>query len=299
MATALTRLVMAVATVAATACSIDVRGDEAVVREERRFAVGADLELTVSTFDGALEVLSWDRPEVLVEIERRAASGGDAQALEVTAEQQGNRLIIDAPRPARSGGDSVIQLGGSRSPSVNFRVTVPSRLTLDARTGDGAVAARDLAGRITLRTADGAVNTDRLAGAVLVDSGDGAVIVRDVRGALDLHTGDGAVNVSGRLEALRIVTGDGPVRIDAAEGSTMTSEWTVESGDGAITVRLPPAFEAEIDAQSADGRITVEGLATATPSNDDDRPAQLRTTLGKGGQLLRLRTGDGPITIDR
>ena len=299
MATALKRILIAVAAVAAGACSIDVRGDEVVVREERRFAVGSDLELAVSTFDGSLEILSWDRPEVLVEIERRGASGADAQALDVRTEQQGNRLVVDAPTPPRIDRDSVIQLGGFRSPSVNFRVTAPARLTLDARTGDGAVAARDLGGRITLRTADGAVNTDRLSGAVLVDSGDGAVIVRDARGTLDLHTGDGAVNVSGRLEALRIVTGDGAVRVDAEDGSTMTSEWTVESGDGAITVRLPAALEAEIDAHSGDGRIRVEGLATATPSRDDDRPTQLRTTLGKGGQLLRLRTGDGPITIDR
>ena len=76
-------------------CSIDVRGDEIVVREERRFTVAGDLELALTTFDGAIEVRSWDRPEVLVEIERRAASGAEAQALEVRTSQEGNRLIVD------------------------------------------------------------------------------------------------------------------------------------------------------------------------------------------------------------
>jgi hypothetical protein len=299
MARTFTRFLIGLAAMAAAACSIDVRGEEVVVREERRFAVGADVDLAVSTFDGALEVRSWDRPEVLVEIERRGPSGADAQALEVRTEQQGNRLIVDAPRPNRGADEGVIHLGGFRSPSVSLRITAPARLMLDARTGDGAIAVRDLTGRITLHTADGAVNAERLAGAVLVDSGDGAVVVRELRGSLELHTGDGAVDVSGRLDALRIVTGDGAIRLAAQDGSSMTNEWTVESGDGAITVRLPDPFDAQIDAFSGDGRITVEGVATATPSNDSDGPAQLRTALGKGGHVLRLRTGDGPVTVNR
>lgn len=294
----LTRLAIATAAAAAAGCSIDVRGEQVVVREERRFTVDADLELAVSTFDGSLEIQSWDRPEVLIEIERRGASGAEAQALEVKTEQQGNRLVVDAPRPDQGGADSVIQLGASQSRSVSFRVTAPSRLTLDARTGDGAVAARNLAGRITIRTADGAVSTERLVGTVLVDSGDGAVVVRDAGGTLDLHTGDGAVDVNGRLETVRIVTGDGPVRLAAEDGSTMAGEWTIESGDGAIAVRLPDPFDAEIDAYSGDGRISVAGVATATPARDNDRPAQVRTPLGKGGPVLRLRTGDGPITVN-
>jgi hypothetical protein len=277
-------------------CSIDVRGDEIVVREERRFTVGADLELVLETFDGAIEVQSWDRAEVLVEIERRAAGAAEARALDVTSAQQGNRLSITALSPTRNRDESVVQIG--QSPSVSLRVSAPARLTLDARSGDGPIAARGLSGRITLRTADGPVNTDRAAGAVSINTGDGPVVVRDIRGTLDLHTGDGAVDVSGRLEALRLATGDGPVRVDAGEGSVMKSEWTVETGDGAITVRLPGAFDAEVDAYSGDGRISIDGVGNAT-SQGDDRPSQIRTRLGNGGSTLRVRTGDGPISVNR
>jgi hypothetical protein len=280
-------------------CSIDVRGDEIVVREERRFTVAGDLELALTTFDGAIEVRSWDRPEVLVEIERRAASGAEAQALEVRTSQEGNRLIVDAPNVRRTREDDVIQIGGRQSPSVSLRVTAPARLTLEARTGDGPLAARDLVGRLTLRTADGPVNTDRLTGDVTINTGDGPVVARDTRGTLDLHTGDGAVDASGRLETLRVRTGDGPIRVDAHEGSVMKGEWTVETGDGAITVRLPGAFSAEVDAFSGDGRITIAGVGNATSSDDNDQPAQIRTRLGSGGSTLRLRTGDGPIRVDR
>jgi hypothetical protein len=284
---------------AATGCSIDVRGDEIVVREERRFPVQGELDLALTTFDGSLEVQSWSRPEVLVEIERRASTGAAAEALVVQTRAEGNRLIVEAPAP-RGSDERTLTLGARQTPSVRLRVTVPQqRVTLDARTGDGAVAARDLSGSVSLRSNDGAVRTDRIAGTLLVDTADGAVVVRDLRGSLDLHTGDGAVDVSGTLEGVRIDTGDGAVRIDAHAGSVVTSDWSVQSGDGAIALRMPREVDADVDAYSGDGRITISDVATASRSNDDDRPAQVRTSLGRGGRVISLRTSDGSISVTR
>ena len=58
-------------TLASAGCSIDVRGEEMVFHDEKRFTVTEPLELVLSTFDGAIEVRSWDRNEVLVQIARR------------------------------------------------------------------------------------------------------------------------------------------------------------------------------------------------------------------------------------
>jgi len=57
----------------AAACSVDVRGSEVSAREEKRFTVSSaePVELKLKTFDGTLVVRSWDKNEVLVEIERR------------------------------------------------------------------------------------------------------------------------------------------------------------------------------------------------------------------------------------
>lgn len=284
--------------VTAAACSIDVRGEEIVVRETRRFPVQGDLELAVTTFDGAVEIASWSRPEVLVEIERRAATGAEAESLQVNTTAEGSRLLVDAPAPPGTD-DRTIRLGSRQSPSVSLRVTAPAGVTFDARTRDGAIVARDVAGRVSLRSGDGAIRAERIAGALLVDTMDGAVVVRDHRGSLDVRTGDGAVDVSGTLDAVRIDTADGAVRLDVREGSAVTSEWTVQTGDGTIAVRVPRELNADVDAYSGDGRIAITGIATATPSRDDDRPAQVRTSLGRGGSVVRLRTEDGAITVSR
>lgn len=277
------------------ACSIDT-GEEVVLRDERRFTVADAPEVSVSTFDGAIEVRSWDHQEVLVQIERRAANAADADALEIRAGQEGSRLTIEAPAPAASRRD-VVRLGSWRSPTVSFIVTVPRRVTLEARSGDGPIVARDLSGTIALRTGDGSVRGERLSGSITVDSGDGPVSIADVHGGLILETGDGSVEVSGQLDTLRISTGDGPVRLEARAGSTMKSDWTIGTGDGPITVRLPAEFDAELDAYTGDGPVAVSGITTETA--DAATGGVLRRRLGNGGQVLRLRTGDGPISVTR
>ena len=59
----------------AGACVISVDSPVFSAREEKRFPVSGRPDLMVATFDGAIEIRAWDRPEVLVEIEKRAQTG--------------------------------------------------------------------------------------------------------------------------------------------------------------------------------------------------------------------------------
>jgi hypothetical protein len=75
----LSAFVLPVALVLLAGCEVRVDSDERIAREEKRFTVTSRPDVRVSTFDGAIEIRSWDRNEVLVEVEKRA---GDEQALE-------------------------------------------------------------------------------------------------------------------------------------------------------------------------------------------------------------------------
>ena len=118
----------------AVACSVDVRGSEVSTREEKRFTVSATepVELKLRTFDGTLVVRSWDKNEVLVEIERRAPDQSAAEALVVNQTQDGNKITIEAPTAENR---RSVSFGVSQS--VNFSVTLPRRVALEASTGDG------------------------------------------------------------------------------------------------------------------------------------------------------------------
>src|SRR6185436_11237181 len=118
----------------AVACSVDVRGSEVSTREEKRFTVSATepVDVKLKTFDGTLTIRSWDKNEVFAEIERRAPDQSAAEALVVNQTQDGNKITIEALSPAER---KVVNF--SNGYSVNVTITVPRRVALEARTGDG------------------------------------------------------------------------------------------------------------------------------------------------------------------
>jgi hypothetical protein len=281
------------------ACSIDVRGEGIVTREEKRFMVNGQADVSLRTFDGSIQVKSWDRNEVLVEIERRGPDQQSAEALVVNTSQDGNRIVVEAPEP-RDRRD-VIHIGSWQSPSVSLIVTTPRKVTVEARTGDGSIAADDLVGTIGLHSGDGSIRASRVEGSLQARTGDGSIMIIDAIGRVEADSGDGSIELAGRLEALDVRTGDGSVRLDVFDGSALKSDWSVDTGDGSISVRLPRNLDAEIDAHTGDGGVHASGLAVAAErsNGDDDNRDSLRAQIGKGGRPLRLRSGDGSINISR
>jgi len=76
----------------------------------------------------------------------------------------------------------------------------------------------------------------------------------------------------------------------------MTSDWSLRTGDGGMTVRLPDSFAADLDVQTNDGHINLAMPVTVSGRASEKR---IRGKLNGGGQLLTLHTGDGSIRLDR
>ena len=291
-------LAFVVTVAGSVACSIDVRGNEASTREEKRFTVSTTepVDLKIQTFDGAITVRSWDKNEVLVEVERRGPDQSAAEALVVNQTQEGNQIAIEAPNPPHR--RSVVGFGSWQSESVNLTITTPRRVTLNARTGDGLIEAHDLQGTIDLNSGDGRIVASNLDGQVKMHTGDGSIDIDRAAGQVEADSGDGSIDIDGRLDELTVRTGDGPVRVDAAEGSTMKSDWRITTGDGRIALRVPSGFNAAVDASTGDGSVRVEGVSNA-PGNGSEERSRVVGQLGTGGATLQLRSGDGSIEVSR
>jgi DUF4097 and DUF4098 domain-containing protein YvlB len=280
-------------------CSIDVQGSQTSTREEKQFAVSATdpVDLRIQTFDGVIAIRSWDRNEVLVEIERRGPDQASAEALVVNQSQEGNRIVIEAPDPGRR--RNVVGFGGWVPQSVNLTVTAPRRVQLVARTGDGRIDIRDLEGTVDVNSGDGRIAASNVNGQLQAHTGDGQIQIESVTGRVAADSGDGPIEIAGRLNELTVRTGDGSVRVDAAEGSVMKGDWRITTGDGRIVMRVPTGFNAEVDASTGDGYVRVDGVSN--PSRDGDEREQRRVVgrLGSGGSTLQLRSGDGSIEVGR
>jgi hypothetical protein len=289
-------LAVAAAAILASACEITVDAGPYSVHEEKRFTVSGTPELSLTTFDGSMEIRSWDKPEILIEIEKRAADKTLAQAIKVVAEQSGSTITIEVKKPD----GSQPTFGFRTSPSARIIASVPRHCNIVARSGDGSINIERVDGKVELRTGDGSVRGVDIAGSLFVHTGDGSLRFDDVSGAVDLDSGDGGARVSGKLQSLKLKTGDGSVEVRAEEGSAMTTDWEIRTGDGGLRLDLPDAFAATLDASTGDGEVRVRGFGEPTVGGkDDESRRELKRPLGQGGKLLRLRSDSGSIVVKK
>ena len=278
----------------AAGCWVSVDSQGQIVRDEKRYSVDGRPELYLTTFDGAIQIRSWDSSEVLVEIEKRGPTRDAVDGLVVDANQRGNRIEVEVKRPRQ---ETFGGFGLHMSTSAKLIVSVPRRADVFARTGDGSIQIEQLTGRLELRTGDGAIRASDVDGDLVVNTGDGSIAIDRAEGRLSIETGDGGVSVSGRPSAVRMHTGDGSIVCRVDPGTVMTDDWDISTGDGSVALYLPPAFGAELDAHTGDGTIRTELQLASGGGNGERERRTLRGRLGDGGRGLRVRTGDGSISL--
>lgn len=273
-------------------CTVTVDSQAEMTREEKRFTVSGTPVVRVATFDGSIEIRSWDKPEVLVEIEKRGPTRTAIEAIEVVASQDGNVIEVEVKHPARQ----PLAGFGLHSASARLIVSVPRRTDIRARSGDGSIRIAGVNGQVELHTGDGSIRAEEISGDLSLTSGDGSIAVDGAEGTLALETGDGSVNVTGRLGAVRLRTGDGSIVYRSSESTVMADDWDITTGDGSVSLYLPPDFGAELDAHTGDGSIQND-LSMSSGSQPGDERRSVKGRLGSGGKRLRIRTGDGGIRL--
>ena len=289
--------VLALATLG-SACVVSVDSQGQIVRDEKRFKLAGvtgipDIHLT--TFDGAIEIQAWDKPEVAIDVEKRGATREVVDSLEIKSSQEGNRIELEVKRPRT---ESFSGFGFHQSASARLIVSVPRDVNVTARSGDGSITIERVNGRLELRTGDGSIRASDVGGELVLDTGDGSVTVDGARGRLDVDTGDGGVNVTGRLTSVKLHTGDGSIVYRAEPGSEMSENWDITTGDGGVTLYLPSGFGADIDAHTGDGSIRNDlDVVGGSETEEGESRRTLRGRLSGGGKQIRVRTGDGTIRL--
>jgi DUF4097 and DUF4098 domain-containing protein YvlB len=197
-------------------------------------------------------------------------------------------------KPERS--DAQLQVGFHHGRSVRFVVNVPRTTDLNATSGDGSISVSGITGRVDARSGDGSIATSDISGDVGLDTGDGSISADNVTGNLKINTGDGSVSIKGQPRGLIAHTGDGSVSVDVTSATTAAGDWELTTGDGGIHVTLPANFNAQLDAHTGDGGIDANDFGLRATGEDRN---DLRGAIGSGGPTLRLRTGDGGITLSK
>ena len=285
------------ATVAGSACVMSVGHEGYVEHVEKRFAVTsstADVRLT--TFDGAIEVRSWDSAEVVVQIELRGNDKNAVSKIEVITNRKGDAIEVEARNPSRTGFTGI---GYHVSSSAKLIASVPRNTNLTIRTSDGNVGVERVNGHAEIHTGDGAIRLTETSGDLLAETNDGNIQIDDVSGRVELRTKDGSIHLSGTPSRIRARSDDGSMALRIRGGAAMTDDWVIDTGDGPVSLELPDGFAAEIDADpGSDGRVRNDLELTNITGGTREKRA-LRGSLGQGGKKLVIHTGDGTIHLTR
>jgi len=121
----------------------------------------------------------------------------------------------------------------------------------------------------------------------------GTVSVRGVEGAGELRSVNGNVELvdgAGRFSAR---TTNGNVRLELRRLSN-DRPMSVETVNGSVVVALPANASADLDVASLNGDFRSE-VPVSAPASIGSR--ELRGRLGRGGEVLRIRTVNGGIRV--
>ncbi|MGC1615960.1 MAG: DUF4097 family beta strand repeat-containing protein [Candidatus Acidiferrum sp.] len=273
----------------------------------KNYTISGRANVRIDTNDGSVRVTTGDSKTVQLHIEYEGYELD--KNLHIESKQTGDTVALIA----RTTGHWGFSWGG-HGRKLHIDVLMPQEADLDAHTGDGAVEANSIHGKVSvytgdgsvranmltgtidLHTNDGSINVDTLKGDIRLHTGDGSIEARELDGKLDADSGDGHVRIAGRFDGLNIKTGDGSVDTRVLPGSKMTASWNVRTGDGSVDLALPGDFQANIDASTGDGHISV-GLPVTVEGTFSN--SQLHGKMNGGGQPLTIHTGDGAIRLSK
>jgi DUF4097 and DUF4098 domain-containing protein YvlB len=262
----------------------DARG-KVIIRDDSRrqiervsntLPVSGAARVRVETFEGAIYVHAWDKPEVMYTAIKRASGEREMKGIKLEASGGGGSEVSIRAEFDKSFSHEYEKRDGhiisfSSDASTELDVYVPRNSTLFVSTGDGRLRVDGVSGELELHTGDGSIDVTGARGRVRAETGDGSVRLENFEGDAEARTGDGRITLDGNFRSLAARTGDGTISLSVPEGANATIETNAES-------------------------VFNDGVAVAeTPNESRVR----RWRIGGGGQVFTLRTGDGNIVIRR
>jgi hypothetical protein len=194
--------------------------------------------------------------------------------------------------------------------SISFEITVPADTRVKADTGSGTMSIDGVAEIVKASSGSGRVKLNNIAGAAAANTGSGSIRAEGIGGAFNAGTGSGGIYLaqsapgdvkvstgSGGIElhnidgALHARAGSGRVRVNGRQNGT----WDIDTGSGSIVVDLPDEAAFRLDAESSSGGITIDHPVTVQGKISK---RHLRGDVRGGGDLLKIDTGSGGITVN-
>ena len=259
---------------------------------EKSFSVAANGTLKIDSDEGSIEVETWNKNTVEVEVEKYARSQKRLDEFKVTVVQKGNDVEII--------GDS----NWNSRVDVEYVVKVPKQYNVALKTGGGSISVEDLEGNAKVNTSGGSIKIGNVSnGDVDAHTSGGSIKVGDVDGNLSVDTSGGSIRLGKITGTSNIDTSGGSITVEQG-GSDLKAETSggsikigpskgdvdVDTSGGSIKVDVA---EGSVKASTSGGSIRVEGSG----GNIDVDTSGGSIYVGSSGGPVKAETAGGTIKI--
>jgi DUF4097 and DUF4098 domain-containing protein YvlB len=320
-------LLAVLATLPAVACAVDYRTTEG--KFDRALKVTGDVDLTVTTGSGSIDVRTGDASSVRVSAIIRAHS--DFRRSEKETEELVRRIEANPPIEQNA---NVIRIGRfadaemRRNISISYTLVVPATTKLNSSTGSGSQSVDAIRGPVDASTGSGSITLVSIGAEARANTGSGSITLSTVKGAVrastgsgsifgtgiggtasastgsgnveleqtapgdvDVHTDSGSVRVRGVKGGLTVRTGSGTI---VAQGEP-TAAWRLHTSSGSITVRLPANAAFDLAARTSSGSVRSDHPVTLSGTISR---REMRGKVRGGGVFIDVSTSSGSIRIE-
>jgi ribosomal protein S28E/S33 len=205
--------------------------------------------LVVENIKGPVTVTGWDRPQT----EITAIPDQAWVEVEITQHEQ---EVIARTKAAQGNGKWASWFGTSRTPRVEYTVSVPRATDLTIRNVTGPILVQHCQGKLSVRNVDGNVTLEDTHGEVDAETVNGVLLADQSQGVAHLKTVNGTLTVQdSALSRLSAHTVNG--RIKAAATWTPDAQISLHSVNGDCEVLVPADFRARASAHGVNVKVTL------------------------------------------
>lgn len=290
------------------ACDIDAlagNGDRYQDDFQYTYDLNPGGKVSLETFNGSVEVLSWEKQEIRITGTKYARQEQDMRDIRIEIENSPGSVRIRAIRPQHRHG----------SMGAKFFLRVPREIDLERiNTSNGPIRIEDIRGSGRVETSNGSIRVSRFEGSLVARTSNSSIECFGVEGGAQLRTSNGPIRVEDAEMALDAETSNGPIHLVGFQPSAsdtvrlQTSNGVIDAAlDGlgkggvraatsnsGITLRLPAGAAAQLRASTSNGPVS-----TAFDISGQIGKNSIDGAINGGGPLVHLTSSNGPIRIEK
>jgi DUF4097 and DUF4098 domain-containing protein YvlB len=123
----------------------------------------------------------------------------------------------------------------------------------------------------------------------------GSIEISGVQGKIEAETTNGSINIGGGNSGIDAHTVNGSIKVDLKQLAS-NERIKMESVNGSLTLLLPDSLNAEIEAETTNGKVSNDFTFADQEFNEKKH---LKGRIGSGGSQLSLETVNGSISITK